>query len=244
MARISPLRNVLTLMTGCVPASNEEVSVASIVATVDSIVVPFLVRSNSAELPVGAVPTVMKISVSVPSNGAGTHPFFMPEVMGVVVSEHANEISHESVVATAPALVDTGPVSAGIRAAGTVPEPRLLAFNAVRLTPLAAGNVAGKRASGTVPDERLFAFAAVASAAASAAFAFVVASEAAAAIAAAWAEAADPAASKSPVAATAAVPRPNAVRAAASFAVWRKESMSLETGDVGMGKSVIGMSGE
>jgi hypothetical protein len=34
---------------------------------------------------------------------------------------------------------------------GTVPEPRFDALRAVRLMPLAAGNVAGKRASGTVP---------------------------------------------------------------------------------------------
>jgi hypothetical protein len=39
-----------------------------------------------------------------------------------------------------------------------VPEPRLEAFSAVRLTPLAAGKVAGNRASGTVPEAKLLAF--------------------------------------------------------------------------------------
>jgi hypothetical protein len=34
----------------------------------------------------------------------------------------------------------------------------LEAFNAVKLTPLATGNVAGNLASGTVPEDKLFAF--------------------------------------------------------------------------------------
>ena len=50
---------------------------------------------------------------------------------------------------------------AGKRASGTVPEPRFVALRAVRLTPLDAGMVAGKRASGTVPDPRFVAFKAV-----------------------------------------------------------------------------------
>jgi hypothetical protein len=50
---------------------------------------------------------------------------------------------------------------AGNRASGTVPDPRLLAFSAVRFTPLAAGRVAGNLASGTVPEARLLALSAV-----------------------------------------------------------------------------------
>ena len=44
---------------------------------------------------------------------------------------------------------------------GTVPDVNCVAFRAVRLTPLAAGNVAGNRASGTVPDVNCVAFRAV-----------------------------------------------------------------------------------
>ena len=48
------------------------------------------------------------------------------------------------VVATVPTEVVISPVSAGIRAAGTVPLPRFVAFKLVRFTPLRAGKVAGK----------------------------------------------------------------------------------------------------
>ena len=43
------------------------------------------------------------------------------------------------------------------RAVATVPDPKLVAFKAVKFAPLAAGNVAGKRASGTVPEVKLLA---------------------------------------------------------------------------------------
>ena len=42
-------------------------------------------------------------------------------------------------------------------AAATVPEAKLLALRLVRLTPLAAGNVAGNLASGIVPELKLLA---------------------------------------------------------------------------------------
>jgi hypothetical protein len=41
-----------------------------------------------------------------------------------------------------------------MRAAGTVPLPRFVAFSAVRFTPETAGKVAGKRASRSVPAFR------------------------------------------------------------------------------------------
>ena len=44
---------------------------------------------------------------------------------------------------------------------GTVPLPKLVAFNAVKFTPLIAGSVFGKRESGIVPLLKLSAFNAV-----------------------------------------------------------------------------------
>ena len=43
-------------------------------------------------------------------------------------------------------------------AVGTVPDPKFVAFKAVRFTPLAAGRVAGNLASGTVPLPKFVAF--------------------------------------------------------------------------------------
>ena len=46
-------------------------------------------------------------------------------------------------------------------AVGTVPDPKFVAFKAVRFTPLAAGSVAGNLASATVPLPKFVAFKAV-----------------------------------------------------------------------------------
>jgi hypothetical protein len=68
------------------------------------------------------------------------------------------------IVVDPPAVISTAANDGLIpatRAAFTVPLARFVAFKAVRLTPLAAGNVAGNLASGIVPAVRFVALNAV-----------------------------------------------------------------------------------
>jgi hypothetical protein len=141
-----------------VPATNVSVSVAESATTELCPATAIVAKLSDAVPPPDTVAHVLSplryVVASLVPDEPNLKTGTVPDVSCVALS--AVRFAPEAIGRVAGNAVKLTPLMAGNvsgkRAAGIVPDARFVAFSEVKFIPLIAGNVAGKRASGIVPD--------------------------------------------------------------------------------------------